>query len=441
MKIGSGKSLLKYNDWMLLLGSLVVLIALVFIRPELLRFERFQEKTTATLARNTELRPPILAVARFANRAEESSRSAGVTTFYRHSRDRDGLSDDIISTHLHVVWNHPEININEHTASKSSPVVDETGVYVGGDSGWFYAFDLEGKLRWKFHADAALRGIHSTPFLYKGLVCIGAYNASFYCLDKLNGFVVWTMSFTSGAVGASPLITDDTFINNIETGRPPDSFTMRMNISDGTLVWQSHFVGEQSHSSPALDPSTAALYFGVNNKTFVKMRATDGHIDWSIPLGGEIKSTPLIANGCVYVTSWARKIHCVDADTGRVKWETSLHGQSQSSPTLIPESQTLVFGDSDGYLYGIDADNGKMRWERRTNLVLKGSALGSRITGGKWVAWIACGSSRLCAIEPISGKNIAEIEIPGDLTGVPVSYQGDLYLGLEYPAGLVKLGP
>ena len=429
------------KEWLLIPISLVLLARILIIRPQLMEWSRFKTESSpwARAPRYLGATLPILAINGFADRVVASADSKQKTSFYRNHENRDGLTDETLSTQMHVVTIYPELNVGEHSASKASPAVDETGIYVGGDSAWFFAFNHDGTVRWKFHIDESLRGIHSTALLYQNRVCFGGYTATFYCLDKRDGNVVWTSRIPNGGYGASPVIIDQDFITSVETNRPANGFIGRFSLEDGHSIWTTPLLGNQPHSSPALDLANGALYGGSNNHMMFQVDLKKGGIDWAADLGAEVKDTPLVGPNAVYATSWSRKLFSLDKADGQVRWIANLHGMSQSSPTLI--GNVVVVGDSSGYIYGIDSASGKILWEKSTEFEVKSSALGAKKTDGKWAAWITCGRDLICALDPATGKELNKIKLPGSLSGVAVAFKGEIFLALNFPGGLVKLSP
>jgi polyvinyl alcohol dehydrogenase (cytochrome) len=80
----------------------------------------------------------------------------------------------------------------------------------------------------------------------------------------------------------------------------------------------------------------------------------------------QVSSTPTVANGMVFVTSWNGKVYGLRARDGRVRWRYDTgSGQGglgvQSSATLTPEGRLLV-GDSFGITHCLVAKTGALLW-------------------------------------------------------------------------------
>lgn len=70
---------------------------------------------------------------------------------YRGNEERQGWVHGDLAENYTEVWRFPHFNNQIHIAAKGSPVADETGIYVGSDMGWFYCFDFDGKIKWRFY--------------------------------------------------------------------------------------------------------------------------------------------------------------------------------------------------------------------------------------------------------------------------------------------------
>jgi hypothetical protein len=73
---------------------------------------------------------------------------------------------------------------------------------------------------------------------------------------------------------------------------------------------------------------------------------------------------PIIADGTVYVPTYAGKLHALDAATGVTKWTFQAGGYLRHSPAVV--DGRVYFGCGDGKVYCIGAD-GKLIWSAATD--------------------------------------------------------------------------
>jgi outer membrane protein assembly factor BamB len=339
------------------------------------------------------------------------------------------------------------VNRGIHTASKSSPAVDESGIYVGADDGWFYRFGWGGETRWKFRAPQAEFGFHATAALDQKLVYVGAYNGFFYALRKADGGVHWSIRL-GVAIGASAAVTSDAIYVAVETA-DPNGFVVKLARRDGRLLWASAGLGEQPHSSPALDEAGGRLFVGDNSGMLSALDLATGVIRWRTPLGGAIKATPLWVDGRVFVSSWAGKFYALDASSGRVLWERRLI-DGESAPRLIADRKRaeremgsavavpggfVVVGARDGTLRAFASVDGKPAWTYQLGY---GRVMASgRLVGGE--LWYPCGETALCRLDAERGRLVERWPLSAGLSGEPVFWQGQVAVSLDAPGGLVVL--
>ena len=351
-----------------------------------------------------------------------------------------------VPTSLKTAWEFPNFNLGIHGASKASAAVDESGVYLGSDGGWFYAFEHDGRVRWRFHVGDSQRGLHSTAALDERFVYFGSYAGVIYAFEKSTGQLRWAIGDLGVAVGASIRLVGDDLIAAVETfdfpNRKGDGYLIRIRRSDGHVLWKSDWLGEQAHSTPAYDEASGLLIIGANNARLIAIRSSNGQTAWSIPIGGMIKSSPVILGTEVIATTWGKELLGVEIVSGKVLRRLSLAGMSQSSPLVIPELDRAILLSAPGVIYGVSLKSFGIVWEQKIERDHgMASATGVKTPKGEWVAWTACGPDRLCALRPQDGRRLNEIQLNGELSGVPIAFENSLYISLNAPGSLLKLAP
>jgi len=122
----------------------------------------------------------------------------------------------------------------------------------------------------------------------------------------------------------------------------------------------------------------------------------EGPFDWAYHTGGVIRSSPVVADGVVYIGSSGGGVHAVDATTGAARWTHPTGGAVDASPALA--DGTLFATSTDGVIHALDANDGHLRWACDTG-VLGGSspavADGVLVVGGP--------ANRLLALDAASG--------------------------------------
>jgi outer membrane protein assembly factor BamB len=77
-------------------------------------------------------------------------------------------------------------------------------------------------------------------------------------------------------------------------------------------------------------------------------------------------SSPVVANGMLYVGCGEGTFYALDAETGQKKWEYKTSDVIHSSPAYA--SNTVYFGSWDSYLYALNAIDGSLKWKFKTGI-------------------------------------------------------------------------
>ena len=137
----------------------------------------------------------------------------------------------------------------------------------------------------------------------------------------------------------------------------------------GTLRWSAPF-GRCAAASPALSNYTVFAVFmnkppcnatGDNlDGLVVALRVRDGKERWRFSLGPS-ETSPLLAEGKVYVGDWRGNVYALDEDTGRVVWRFKAGGAVKGA--VAYSSGRVFFGSYDHHIYCLNAKTGKQVWK------------------------------------------------------------------------------
>jgi len=75
-----------------------------------------------------------------------------------------------------------------------------------------------------------------------------------------------------------------------------------------------------------------------------------------VSTGAAVFSSPIVANGVVYIGSQDKKLYALDAETGSVLWSYTTGQPIDSSPTVI--NGMLYVGSWDGKVYAFGLPSG-----------------------------------------------------------------------------------
>jgi outer membrane protein assembly factor BamB len=77
---------------------------------------------------------------------------------------------------------------------------------------------------------------------------------------------------------------------------------------------------------------------------------------WSYPLEKHVLSTPAVFNGLVFIADCGRRMHCVDAKTGKPYWTHDIKGEAWSSPYVVDGKVYLGTRSGNFYVWAAGKD-------------------------------------------------------------------------------------
>lgn len=324
-------------------------------------------------------------------------------------------------THFIPQWKFSSENPSYfYVVPKSDPTVDEKRVYVGSDTGIFWALNQhDGSIAWSykvgFHPKG--KGIFSSPALSQSeeTVYFGAYDGNVYALNTETGKPRW-IHMEADWIGSSPALAEDLglLFVGLEFGLPRKRGGIAaIDIKTGKKVWQ-HLMPMYTHSSPLYISSKKQVVIGSNDGTAYLLNAKTGTLVWKFETGTPTKtelvkgfspydikesfayypardyiifgnmagelfilrrktgervlslqadygfySTPCIYEDKVYASSIDRHVICFDLKTLTEKWRWNGGARIFASPVAIEGS--IFIGGNTGRFTELDPETGKER--------------------------------------------------------------------------------
>ena len=131
----------------------------------------------------------------------------------------------------------------------------------------------------------------------------------------------------------------------------------------GRCAASSPAVGRYGHGTVYLTllnrPPCNASRSGLDGEV-VALTTGFGKVRWRTRIGPS-ESSPLLANGLVYVGDWRGRMYALSAVTGRIRWSFQTGGKVKDAAAL--SGGRLFFGSYDHHVYALDARNGKLLWK------------------------------------------------------------------------------
>ncbi|MGB7983846.1 MAG: PQQ-binding-like beta-propeller repeat protein [Terracidiphilus sp.] len=205
------------------------------------------------------------------------------------------------------------------------------------------------------------------------------------------------------------------------------------------VLWEFK-TGGRVISSPVV--ADGAVYVGSNDHYLYALDAASGKELWKFQTGANVNSTPAVAGGAVYVLSLDGNAYALDARTGKQLWKFATGGESRlnlagiygllPSREVVPDvwdfylsspvvaNGTVYFGSGDHNVYALDARSGTLRWKFQAGDVVHSSPA---IADG--VLYIGCWDGVLYALNAQSGQLVWKFSTGVDAThfmqGIPGS--------------------
>jgi outer membrane protein assembly factor BamB len=320
----------------------------------------------------------------------------------------------------------------------AAPVKSESLLLVSAGRGRLDGLDASTREeKWRFpkswditDSDARdLSGIYGDPIVARdGTVYLGDYNGRVYvfrpgdfnpnasekpkagsydlgdpiiggiALDESNNLLFVTSGKTLYSVNTRDLITR---IQNKES-----SVKVSKLIETGGDIW----------STPLF--ANGKVYVGSLDGNLYAIDPTSGNEEWRFSTGKGIVSKPELNSGTVYVGGLGGRLYAVDASNGKEKWAFKASSWVWSRPTI--SSGKLYFGDFDGNVYAIDPSTGAQTWKYdlgkgsiRAAVAVTGNTIVVATEEG-WLAGLSLDGSEKRWEKKIDSPINADLVISGD---------------------------
>jgi eukaryotic-like serine/threonine-protein kinase len=289
----------------------------------------------------------------------------------------------------------------------STPTIDNGVIFVGCINGYLYAFDdLTGATKWSYLTGS---GIEAGTAVYNGTVYTGSDDHTFYAVDEQSGHLKWKY-VTGGNVSSTPVVA-----GGIVYFGSSDNNVYALDAVTGVQKWSFATQAMVNASAPVLANGT--LFIGSRDSYLYALDMATGNMKWKFGTGGISleQSSPTISNGIVYIASWVGgSVYAVDANTGLLVWQ-ALNGLGFSSSPVIADGRLYISAD-DGNLYALDATTGGLLWNQ---LIYANSATPAVANG---IVYIGGGGTwNIYAFNAGNGAPVWQFPVPGGLmTGRPV---------------------
>jgi serine/threonine protein kinase len=113
------------------------------------------------------------------------------------------------------------------------------------------------------------------------------------------------------------------------------------------------------------------LYIGALDNNLYALDATRGQFLWKYATKGGIVTKPFVSEGNLFFGSEDNKLYVLQARTGKYQWEYRTDGPVRCSPKIAEGH--VFFGSDDGNLYAINMSSYQKSWTIRTEGAIRSS--------------------------------------------------------------------
>jgi outer membrane protein assembly factor BamB len=212
----------------------------------------------------------------------------------------------------------------------SAPTVANDIVYFGSNDNSLYAINAtDGTQIWNYTTGGQ---IHTSPAVANGIVYFGSNDNNIYAINATNGSKIW--NYTTGSwVQSSPAVS-----NGVVFIGSQDTKLYALNATNGTKLW-NYTTTNYVDSSPAVH--SGVVYVGSDDTHVYAFNATTGAQLWNYTTGNYVKSSPAISNGIVYILSDDGNTYALNATTGAKIWNITIESSNTWS---LASSPAVAYG-------------------------------------------------------------------------------------------------
>ncbi len=293
---------------------------------------------------------------------------------------------------------------------RGTPTHHAGAIFVGSYDNNLYSLNAStGEFNWKFATEG---GIVSKPAPFEGNVYIGSEDQRLYCINVRSGQELWSY-YSNGPIRSSPFIAE----GHIFIGSD-DAFLHAVNAQSGRRAWRVD-AGSPVRSTPILVGEV--VYFGTEEGDLF-CSDLRGNVKWRFKAKRALTSSPVYANGVVYICSVDTLMYALDAKSGYIIWRFRMSKASISTPCIV--DNFIFTGSVDSHIYCVDVHSAREVWNYSTEGQVTSSPIAYQDS-------VYCGSvdGGMYCLEFRTGRLRWRYQTSGPITGTAIIANDVLYFG------------
>ena len=245
------------------------------------------------------------------------------------------------------------------TYASATPVTDGERIFAYFGEDGLMCVSSAGKLLWK-KTEPMFRGKHgvgTSPVVKDNILVVvrdvaesEEMSSSITAFDCSTGRRLWErerISHQDFAAYGTPLIRS---LNGKEVVIVHGWYDVKAyQLETGRELWSYPIAHEGKHLVASLTSDNERLYVTgmekVTGLNMSKLGTANDPLLWSTSIAGEKSSTPVVADGLMFLVTESGMAYCLDSQTGKVLWERRLPGRYYSS-VMVRANQILFTSES-----------------------------------------------------------------------------------------------
>lgn len=164
------------------------------------------------------------------------------------------------------------------------------------------------------------------------------------------------------------------------------------------------------------------VYVGSYDYNLYCLDAESGAFKWKFAAKGGITGQPAVWKHLVIFGSEDHRVYGINRHTGREAWTFTTQGRVRSSPRIAQDS--LIIGSDDGCVYAIDPQKGRRVWKYETHAPVRSSACVCEQT-----VCIGSEDGTIYALDLVGGQVQWRVRTNGPVTSSPAIFQDRIICG------------
>lgn len=251
----------------------------------------------------------------------------------------------------------------------SSPAVDKGRLVIGSSDGFIYCLNaINGNLVWKV---AAKKSVLATAAIFKNIVYIGSSDGVFRAIDLISGSLVWSFDGVEGFVESKAFVDN----SGVFFGSWGSHF-YALNPKSGKLMWSWTNKKGRGLSPAAVWPvktysSHSKIFIVTPERITYALDAATGSELWREKGGRE--SIGISPNASViYVKTMQDTVLAYNSENiPTLLWKSNTGFGYEISPSPITSTSQLVFIPTDkGDIFALRAIDGSVAWRYKFSIAL-----------------------------------------------------------------------